>query len=403
MNHNVLRYNKHKQVTAGLAVLAVVLTGTVTFLLSHAATPYASITADKGVLTNHATIDNSCSGAIDGSCVVFGSISSGSSGGTGTTSYTLPPATQTNGDIDQWYWEISPPSAGLGGLPATTGAYPTAGAANIWDTDLFQDAGSSVTSAGSYGAGIPTGASPVVEAIHAAGHYSVCYVEAGAQQTGFSDFIDFASADYLNGSISTTTQMQGYAGENWFNIAGFAKYVAGQPATLTGAAPNIAAGLDARFKGCKAEGQDAVEPDDLDGYTNKSQSKAAGGGWDLTQADSAGFERWLAYDIHFNDLAVFQKNDPANEPADAALFDGMIIEECNFYDDPCAGSGGDATAYLADHKPVLNAEYEDTDKETTAKFCSADDKAGISGSLFDVDLDSKFYEPCPQTVQLSGT
>ena len=48
--------------------------------------------------------------------------------------YKLPPTGQ-----DQWYWEISPPSPGLAGLPATTGAYPAPGSANIWDTDLFQD------------------------------------------------------------------------------------------------------------------------------------------------------------------------------------------------------------------------------------------------------------------------
>jgi len=109
---------------------------------------------------------------------------------------------------------------------------------------------------------------------------------------------------------------------------------------------------------------------------------------------AAGFERWLAYDAHSNGLAIFQKNDGANEPANASTYDGMIIEECNFYNDPCSGSGGDATEYLALKKPVLNAEYEDSDKETTAKFCPADETAGITGSLFDVNLDGKSYTPC---------
>jgi Glycoside-hydrolase family GH114 len=311
---------------------------------------------------------------------------------TGTSRYKLPPVKQSDGMPDQWYWEIGPNQPGLAGLPATSAAYPAPGSANIWDTDLFQD--SNVAHAG-----VPTGPSPVVEAIHAAGHYAVCYVEAGAYQIGFPDDSNFAPADYgATGSstdpvVNDQYQMQGFAHEYWFNLAGFASYVAGEPSTLTGVAPNIASGLNQRFADCKLEGQDAVEPDDLDGYTNKSATGVAGGGWNMTQADSAGFERWLAYDIHANGLAAFQKNDPANAAADEPLFDGMIIEECNYYDDPCSGPGGDATPYLNAGKPVLNAEYT-RDGETTAKFCPADIAAGISGALFDANLDGGTYEPC---------
>ncbi len=175
---------------------------------------------------------------------------------------------------------------------------------------------------------MPTGPSAVVTALHAAGKYSICYVEAGAYQTGFPDDADFAAADYGNGASQYA--MRGWSGEWWFDISGFANYVAGDPSSLTGAAVNIAAGLDERIGWCALEGQDALEPDDLDGYTNKGGTGVAGGGWHLTQADSAGFERWLADDAHAHGLAIFQKNDPANAAVDASLFDGMIIEECNY-------------------------------------------------------------------------
>ena len=76
-------------------------------------------------------------------------------------------------------WEISPNNSGVAGLPTITDStYPAAGSANIWDTDLFQD--SNVANAG-----VPTGTSPVVTALHGAGIYSICYVEAGAYQVGF--------------------------------------------------------------------------------------------------------------------------------------------------------------------------------------------------------------------------
>jgi len=301
--------------------------------------------------------------------------------------YKLPPTGQ-----DQWYWEIGPPSNGLAGLPSVTGAYPSPGSANIWDTDMFADSNTD--------GGVPTGPSPVVQALHAAGKYSICYIEAGAQQPE-PDSSNFAPADYTTGSNAQTTEMQGWAGEYWYDIRGFANYVAGDPSTLTGAAVNIAAGLAARIHDCAVEGQDAIEPDDLDGYTNPSDTGAPGGGWGLTQADSAGFERWLAYTAHSDGLAIFQKNDPANASVDAPDFDGMIIEECNFYNAPCAGSGGDATSYLAAGKPVLNAEYTQ-DGETTAKFCPGDGAAGIIGALFDVGLDAKTYQPCAPVGQTTS-
>lgn len=299
------------------------------------------------------------------------------------TAYRLPPSTG-----DSWYWEISPPRAGLAGLPPTSAAYPQPGSATIWDTDLFED---SNTSSGST-VRIPTGPSPVVQAIHAAGHYSVCYVEVGAFQTGFPDDSSYNAADY--GNKAKRYQMQGYPNEWWLNIAGFKNYVAGQPSTLSGAAVNIASVLNHRFQWCALEGQDAVEPDDLDGYTNRSATGAKGGGWGLTQADSAGFERWIAYQTHADGLAVIQKNDPANAAADAPLFDGVLTEECNYYKDPCAGPGGDWDAYLNAGKPVLDAEYSQ-DGETTAKFCPADRSWGIWGTLLSVNLSGdKTYKVC---------
>jgi hypothetical protein len=294
------------------------------------------------------------------------------------TSYKLPPATG-GGVTPQWYWQI-----GGGSLPSmTSGAASTA---NIWDTDDFTDAGSMGSN------DEPNGASTVVTQLHAANKYSICYVEAGAQQAE-PDASHFAAADY--GNDAKQYQMQGYAGEYWFDTRGFAAYKYGDSnSVLTGAAANIAAGMAQRIAGCKAEGQDAIEPDDLDGYTNQSNSGAAGGGWGLTQQDASGYEQWLAYTAHSDGLAVFQKNDGANTATDEPYFDGMIIEECNHYDDPCTGaSGDDANLYVSADKPVLNAEYTE-DGESTAKFCSADESAGITGALFNVDLDGKTYQTC---------
>lgn len=282
---------------------------------------------------------------------------------------------------DSWFWLLDPPRAGVPGLPSMTALYPHPGSAKIWDTDLFQD------SNWSHGQRlrIPTGRSPVVKALHATGHYSVCYVEAGAYQTTYPDRRDFAAADY--GHRRKRYRMRGYPNEWWFNITGFRNYVAGHRSTLKGAARNIAAGLAKRFHWCKLEGQDAVEADDIDGYTNRGATGIRGGGWHLTKADAAGFERWIAWRAHRDGLAVLQKNDAVHARVDAKLFDGALSEECNYYHDPCAGRGGDWNAYLRRGKPVIDAEYVQ-DGETTAKFCAADRRWGIWGALFSVNLSS---------------
>ena len=305
--------------------------------------------------------------------------------------YSLPPE-----GADQWYWQI-----GGGKLPSITGAYPAPGSANIWDTDGFADAGAMGSN------NEPSGPSTIVAQLHAAGKYSICYIEAGAQQAE-PDQSHFAAADY--GSAAKKYAMQGWPGEYWYDTLGFAGWSASSPNAFPGGSANdqsiaadIAAGMAQRIAGCAAEGQDAIEPDDLDGYTNPGATGTAGGGWHLTQVAAQGYEAWLAYTAHAAGLAAFQKNDGANSSAEVGNFDGMIIEECNYYKDPCAGSGGDATPYLNAGKPVLNAEYSD-DRETTSKFCSADIAAGIAGALFNVDLDGKTYQPCaPASISTSST
>ena len=79
-----------KQASSVLVVLIVAGIGTYLLISSHAASPYASITADKGTLTNGA-VSQSCTGAGDGNCVVFGAAAR-----TGTTYYVSPSGSDSN-------------------------------------------------------------------------------------------------------------------------------------------------------------------------------------------------------------------------------------------------------------------------------------------------------------------
>ncbi len=74
------RTTRVQQITLVLVLLIVAGIGTYLLTGSHAATPYASITADKGTLANGAT-EQTCSGTSGGNCVVFGSSGTGSNKG----------------------------------------------------------------------------------------------------------------------------------------------------------------------------------------------------------------------------------------------------------------------------------------------------------------------------------
>jgi hypothetical protein len=74
-------FNKSKRfqyLSASLVILVVASMGTLLLIGSHAATPYASTTADSGTLSGGAT-KQTCTGASDGNCVVFGGTTTASS------------------------------------------------------------------------------------------------------------------------------------------------------------------------------------------------------------------------------------------------------------------------------------------------------------------------------------
>jgi hypothetical protein len=75
--------NKSNKPLAIITIAIVAAIGTYLLISSHAATPYASINADKGTLSNGATIvtDNSAS---DGKYVKFGTVPPAGGGGNGT-------------------------------------------------------------------------------------------------------------------------------------------------------------------------------------------------------------------------------------------------------------------------------------------------------------------------------
>ncbi len=176
----------------------------------------------------------------------------------------------------------------------------------------------------------------------------VCYFSAGTSENWRPDYSSFPAA--VKGSA-----VQGWAGENWLDVRNTA--VLG---------PIMSARMDlAVTKGC-----DGLEPDNVDGYANKS-------GFPLTATDQLNYNRLLVTLAHNRGLSVGLKND-VDQIADlVGDFDWALNEECNQYSE-CGGY----SAFIAQNKAVFGVEY----KGSTSTFCPPMNAANYDWLLKDLDL-----------------
>jgi hypothetical protein len=200
--------------------------------------------------------------------------------------------------------------------------------------------------------GFDNGAS-VVQKLHTAGQHAICYIDVGTAENWRPDYSQFPRSDL--------GKQNGWPGEKWLNITDSA----------------VRPILDARFKMCRTKGFDAVEPDNMDGWENST-------GFKISAAQQLAFNEWVAADVHSHRMAAFQKNDPEQATQLQPYFNGMIDEQCNQY-----GECDSVKPYLTAGKPVLNAEYQ-----TRGSYCTADNRAGIMGAIFDLNLDGRVFKPC---------
>ncbi|MEV6923523.1 endo alpha-1,4 polygalactosaminidase [Dactylosporangium sp. NPDC051485] len=170
-----------------------------------------------------------------------------------------------------------------------------------------------------------------VAALKAAGRHVVCYVNAGAHEDFRPDAKNYPESVQGKG-------LEGWPGEKWLDIR---RWDVLEPL------------LSARFKTCKDKGFDAVEPDNMDGYSNSS-------GFPLTAADQLTFNRRVADLAHRAGLGVGLKNDVDQAAALAPAFDFAVNEECAHYDECDA-----LKVFTAAGKPVFHVEYEGS----TGSFC----------------------------------
>jgi hypothetical protein len=194
-----------------------------------------------------------------------------------------------------------------------------------------------------------------VSALHGLGKHVICYIDVGTAENFRPDYRSFPA--------SVLGHSNGWPGEKWIDIR-----------QLGVVEPIMAR----RFEMCREKGFDAVEPDNIEAFDNKS-------GFAITAAQQLTYNEWVAEEVHALGMAVLQKNDPQQTPELESYFDGALTEQCNQYRE-CEAFG----LYTAAGKPVLNAEY----RLPTSKFCSSDEARGFMGARFAVALKGKRFQPC---------
>jgi hypothetical protein len=214
----------------------------------------------------------------------------------------------------------------------------------VWDVDLFE------TSA------------EVITDLQADGRYVICYFSAGSIEDWREDV----------GGIEDSAiglPLDDWPGENWLDVR----------------ADSVLDMVEGRIALAAEKGCDAVEPDNVDGFSNET-------GFSLSDTDQIVFNASIAQFAHTRGLDVGLKNsfDIGKQLVDQ--FDFAVTEQCHEYEE-CERLG----IFVEAGKPVFNAEYPGSEAEVGglwAEQCEEADRLGIRTVFLPIDLDGSWRVSC---------
>lgn len=163
-----------------------------------------------------------------------------------------------------------------------------------------------------------------IESLQQSGSKVVCYLSGGSYENWRPDASSFPES-------VLGQPLAGWPGERWLDIR-----------RLDILLPIMEARMDiAASKGC-----DAVDPDNVDGYTNQT-------GLPLTAAHQLAYNKALAEAAHQRNLSIGLKNDLSQVRALEPYFDFAINESCQVYNE-CAM----LAPFIDSGKAVFGIEYQ---------------------------------------------
>ncbi len=207
---------------------------------------------------------------------------------------------------------------------------------DVYDIDLFDTS--------------PT----IISNLKSSGKKVLCYFSAGSSENWRPDFKKFNKA-------SLGKSLENWNGEKWLDIR----------------KKNVMDVMSSRLDLAIAKGCDGVEPDNVDGYENKTGLK-------LTREDQLIFNRRLADEAHKRGLTIALKNavDLAADLVDS--FDLTINEECHAYNE-C----DKLAIFTKQGKPIFNAEYK-----FNQKLCDESKKKNIRTLVLPKNLNDSNRKSC---------
>jgi hypothetical protein len=227
-----------------------------------------------------------------------------------------------------WQWQLT-------GLPVDQ-SYDV----DMYDIDIFDNDAS------------------VVASLHAQGRKVIGYFSAGSWEDWRPDADQFPPEVLGNDN--------GWPGEKWLDIR-----------RLDVLGPI----MEARMDMAAQKGFDGVEPDNVDGYSNKT-------GFPLTYQDQLNYNIFLANAAHERGLSVALKNDIEQIVDLEPYFDWALNEQCFEYRE-CDWPNGGLLNFINAGKAVMNVEY----KLRTSKFCPQANAWNFNSMKKNLDLDA-WMEPC---------
>jgi hypothetical protein len=248
---------------------------------------------------------------------------------TTTTIPTYPPVwTPSSASRISWYWQ----------LQGTVSIHP---GVTVYDVDGFNTSAATVA------------------ALHASapGAKVICYLNVGAAENFRSDYSQFPA--------SVLGATDGFPGENWLDIRQLSV---------------IEPIMTARMQMCASKGFDAIEPDNVDSYTNVT-------GFPLSAQDQLTYDMWIANTAHGLGLSVGLKNDFGQVPQLEPYFDWALDEQCDQFT-----TCGTLVYFTQANKAVFDAEYMDE-----SALCATNAAAHINQAFYDVNLDGLTWVPCTNT------
>jgi hypothetical protein len=224
-----------------------------------------------------------------------------------------------------------------------TGTINTTYPAMVYDIDLFDTP------------------QATINALKTQGKRVVCYFSAGSSENWRPDFKQFAAADMGK-------NLDGWAGERWLDTR----------------SANVRKIMQARMDLAKSKGCDGIDPDNVDGYTNKP-------GFPLTAATQLDYNRFLAAEGHARGLAVGLKNDVDQTTQLATDFDFAVNEQCFQYKE-CSTY----TPFTTQGKAVMNIEYATKYKDATTRagLCASARSLNLRTLVLPLDLNDKYRYAC---------